>query len=106
MRSGVTYVLTSVRETVRSAYTRGVEHKEALEKKEEKSALWKHCKEKHERETQTFKMNVTGIYGNDAMSRQIAESIRINRVPRNGLMNSKNEWNYFQLPRAVVNDFR
>ena len=53
-----------------------------------------------------FRMNVTGVYGNDTMSRQIAESVRINRVPGNRLMSSKNEWNYFQLPRAGVNDFR
>ena len=53
-----------------------------------------------------FRMNVRGVYGNDAMSRQIAESIRINRVPRNRLIHSKTEWNSFQLPRAVVDSFR
>jgi len=35
-----------IRETSRSAYTRGKEHMKSLAKKEERSALWKHCKEK------------------------------------------------------------
>ena len=27
---------------------------------------------------------------------------RIDQVPEGSLMNSKNEWNYFRVPRAVV----
>ena len=41
-------------------------------------------------------MNVTGIYPNDAMLRQISEGIKINNVDEDSLINSKNEWNYFQ----------
>ena len=41
-------------ETSRSAYTRGKEHIKSLPKKEERSALWKHCKEKHNSEMQKF----------------------------------------------------
>ena len=44
-------------------------------------------------------MNVTGVYGNDAMMRQISESIRIRK---DGEMNNKKEWNCFNLPRAVI----
>ena len=63
-----------------------------------KNRPYGNTKEKHESEPQMFRLNVTGVYGNDTMSsRQIAESVRINRVPRNRLINSKNEWNYFQL---------
>ena len=47
-------------------------------------------------------MNVTGVYFNDAMLRQISEGIKINNVDEDSLINSKNEWNYFQIPRAIV----
>ena len=92
----------SIGETLRSVYTRGKEHMKSLAKKEEKSALWKHCKEKHNSEMQKFEMNVTGSYYNDAMLRQISEGVWVDQVPENSLMNSKNEWNYFRVPRAVV----
>ena len=89
-------------ETSRSAYTRGKEHMKLLAKKKERSALWKHCKEKRNSEIQKFEMNVTGSYSNDAMLRQISENVRIDQVPEGSLMNSKNEWNYSRVPRAVV----
>ena len=44
-------------------------------------------------------MNVTGMFQSDAMLRQISESIQINKVQ---LINTKSEWSYFQIPRAVV----
>ena len=89
-------------ETSRSAYTRGKEHMKLLAKKKERSALWKHCKEKRNSEIQKFEMNVTGSYSNDAMLRQISENVGIDQVPEGSLMNSKNEWNYSCVPRAVV----
>ena len=58
---------------------------------DEKSALWRHCVEKHEEERQEFKMSVTGVYGNDAMFRQIAESVKINRVENGSLISTKRE---------------
>ena len=51
---------------------------------------------------QNFEMNVTGSYSNDAMLRQLFEGARIDKVPEGSLMNSKNEWNYFHLPCAIV----
>ena len=42
-------------ETARNAYTRGIEHTEGLENQDKRSALWKHCVEKHEKEQQEFK---------------------------------------------------
>ena len=51
---------------------------------------------------QKFEMNVTGSYSNDAMLRQISEGVRIDQVPEGSLINCKNEWNYFHIPRAVV----
>ena len=47
-------------------------------------------------------MNVTGLYSNDAMLRQISEGVRIDKVPEDFLINSKNEWNFFHIPRAVI----
>ena len=44
----------------------------------------------------------TGLYPNDAMLRQISEGVRIEKVPGDSLINSKNEWNFFQIPRAVI----
>ena len=48
-------------------------------------------------------MSVTGVYSNDAMLKQIAEGVRIDKEPEGSLINSKeNEWNYFRVPRAIV----
>ena len=43
--------------------------------------LWRHCIEKHDGKQQEIKMSVTGVYGNDVMLRQIAESVQISIVP-------------------------
>ena len=93
-----------VRETSRSAYTRGKEHSKSLSNEEEPaiSLRWKHCKEKHNSEIKKFQMNATVFNSNDAMLRQISEGIKINNVDEDSLINSKTEWNYFQIPRAVV----
>ena len=75
-----------VGETSRSAYTRGKEHEKSLSNKEERSALWKHCKEKHNNEVQRFQMSVTGLYPNDAMLRQISQGVRIEKVAGDSLI--------------------
>ena len=49
-----------------------------------------------------FTMNVTGTFHNDAMLRQITESVRINQVGEGQLINTKGEWSYFRIPRVVV----
>ena len=74
----------------------------SLATKEEKSALRKHCKEKHKNEKLKFEMNVTGSYSNNAMLRQTSEGVRIDQVPEGSLMNSTNKRNYFRVPRTVV----
>ena len=53
-------------------------------------------------EMQKFKMSVTGSYSNDATLGQIFEGVRIDNVPKDSLINSKNEWNYFRVARAIV----
>ena len=47
-------------------------------------------------------MSMTGVYGNDAMLRQVADSVRINRVAKGSLINTKKDWNYVKLPRVVL----
>ena len=85
-----------------SAYTKGKEHMKSPAKKEERSALSKHCKEKQNSEMQKFEMNLTGSYSNNTMLKQISEDVWIDQVPEGSLMNSKDKWNYFRIPRAVV----
>ena len=47
-------------------------------------------------------MNVTGMFQNDAMLRQITESVRINQTEEGHLINTKEELMYFRIPRAVI----
>ena len=60
--------------------------------------------ENHEMEQQALQMLVTSVYGNNAILRQIVESVRINRVARGCFINSKKEWNYVKLPRAIIEE--
>ena len=64
--------------------------------------MWGHCCDRHERNEVNFVMNVTGVFRDDAMLRQITESVLINKVEEGKLINSKGEWNYVRIPRAVV----
>ena len=50
-----------------------------------------------------FTMNITWIFYNDAMLRQITESVRIGLVKENKLINTKAKWNYFLIPRTIIN---
>ena len=54
-------------------------------------------------------MNVTGIFRDDAMLRQIMGSALIDykvdkadKIKEHKLINSESEWNYVRIPRAVV----
>ena len=66
------------------------------------SVMWKHCCDRHERNEVRFVMNVTGIFCDDSMLRQITESVLINKVEEGKLINSKSEWNYVSIPRVAV----
>ena len=88
--------------TSRRAYTGGKEHSKSLGIKEERSALWKNCREKHSSEIQQFQMNVIGVYFNDAMLRQISEGIKINNVDEGSLINSKKRMELFSESRMGV----
>ena len=66
------------------------------------SVLWKRPCEKHGEVTPLFTMNVTGFYRNDAMLRQISESVRISHVKEDELIITKAEWNYLPIPRTII----
>ena len=107
--TGVTYEPVSqlcrhkyIGEMSRSAYTRGEGHLRALEQREQSLVIWRHSCEKHDGNVPGFTMNVTGMFQSDAMLRQISESIQINKVQQDQLINTKSEWSYFRIPRAVV----
>ena len=113
-KEGVTYEIECVNceedgersvyigETSKNAYTRGRKHLQDLDGKLTNSVMWRHCREKHEGTITDFRMGVTGQYRNDAMLRQISESVRINGSNDNELINNKTEWNYITFPRVMV----
>ena len=59
-------------------------------------------REKHAGNRPNFQMNVTGIYGNDAMLRQISEAVAIRNSDPKFLMNNKSEWNHQVVPQVVI----
>ena len=93
---------TYIGETSRTPYIRGLEHQDGLIKKRDGSVLWKHCRNHHNGviENCHFRMDVVGVYGDDAMLRQVGEGVRIQRSPPQQLMNDRSEWGYIHLPRV------
>ena len=89
-------------ETSKNTYVRGKKHIYELEHKLDSSSLWRHCREKHGGVVQEFEMNQIASYKNDAMLRQIMEAVRISNSENENLMNSKKEWNHFQLTEVVL----
>ena len=47
-------------------------------------------------------MNVTGVFRDDAMLRQITEAVQIDNVDPLELMNTRAEWNMTRVPRATI----
>ena len=89
-------------ETSRSAYTRGKEHFRALEQREQNWVMWRHSCEKHGSNVPGFTMNVTGTFRNDAMLRQISESVQTNQVQQDQLITRLHEWSYCRIPGAII----
>ena len=94
---GVTYEIKCqtceqkyVGETARSAFTRGKEHLDGMDRGVSQSVLRRHANDCHNGVIPDYVMNVTGVYHGDAMLRQITESIKIRRE---GSINNKTEWN-------------
>ena len=88
-------------ETGRSARIRGAEHLKELEKKKEKSVLFKHKMNDQKNEDVKFKMEITKKF-HDALTRQANEAVRISSRPDKELLNSKAEFNHPPLARVIV----
>ena len=88
-------------ETGRSARVRGAEHLKDLEKKKQKSVLFKHQMTDHKNEEVKFQMKITNKF-KDALTRQANEAVRISSVPEASSLNSKSEFNHPPLARVVV----
>ena len=88
-------------ETSRSARIRGKEHVNDLEKKNEKSALYKHKVLEHSDENVKYRMEITGIF-KDALTRQANESVRIQQRKPLETLNSKCEFNSAPVARITV----
>ena len=92
-----------VGETSRNAFTRGREHSMDLRKKNVKSPLHLHNIEKHnDTPPPGFEMKVTGVFGGDATKRQVRESVLIQKIPENQLINRRDEWRQVKLPRVEL----
>ena len=83
---GVTYEIKCqtceqkyVGETARSAFTRGKELLDGMDKAVSQSVLRRHANDCHNGVIPDYVVNVTGVYHGDAMLRQITESIKIRR---------------------------
>ena len=87
-------------ESPHSGYSRGKEHQASIG--ERKGVLYRHMMEKHAGNRPNFQMNVTGIYGNDAMLRQISEAVAIQNSDPKFLMNNKSEWNHQVFSPVVI----
>ena len=68
--------------------------------------MWKHAYEEHEGIIPDLVMNVTGVFRDDAILRQITEAVLINKAQPGQLINTKNEWNYIRIPRAIITEDR
>ena len=47
-------------------------------------------------------MSVMGQFKGDALLRQVSEAVMINKEGKENVMNSKNKWNYINLPHVAV----
>ena len=101
-REGVTYSLWCEKcgeavacykgETGRNRYTRGLEHLDNLEaRNEDKSVLWLHSVYHHQSQADIkYSMRVTGVY-KDSLDRQVMEKAQIQNFKGAVLMNRRTE---------------
>ena len=106
-REGVTYEVKCkgcegkyIGETSRNAFSRGLEHKAGLTKQDKKSPLHLHNLERHGGRAPGFEMKVTGVFGGDALKRQVRESVMIQQTPEEELLNRRDEWRQVKLPQV------
>ena len=89
-------------ESSNNAYTRGIMHQRLYESEDKTSVILRHMKEKHNGTKKNYKMRITGRFGRDAMKRQIAESIAIEKTAPESLINTRSEWNKARVPRTKI----
>ena len=106
-KEGITYEIVCCKcgdkyigESGRSARARTKEHVSDLKMKRESSVLWRHCREKHDGDIQTFEYSVRDVYGQDATLRQVTEAVDIRR--EKPAINNKMEWGNTNLPRLTI----
>ena len=74
-----------------------------MQKKNTKSPLHLHNVKNHrDAAPPGFEMKVTGTFGGDATKRQVRESVLIQKIPNNDLMNRRDEWRQVKLPRVEL----
>ena len=107
--SGVTYELICQEcgckytgKTARIAYSRRTEHQQSKDRDEEQLVMWRHAREKHGGGMPSFVTNETGVSGDDAMLRQITESVLVRSTQLYEMINTRNEWHYINIPRATI----
>ena len=105
-RENVTYEIKCVEcesryvgETARNAHTRIREHLSALDNKSDDSVMHRHNTEMHQDNTEPPKWTakVTGVYPN-ALTRQVAEAIKIDKIPEHLRINTRREITHNRLP--------
>ena len=88
-------------ESSRSAYERGGEHQDDFRKQKDDSHQFKHTENEHQGPNPPkFEFRVIGTF-RSAMTRQIAEAVRIRREG-DAILNSKGVFNRCKLPRLTV----
>ena len=89
-------------ESARNGFTRGLEHISSVARKDPHSPLYMHCIDQHNSRLVVFRMEVTGAYGGDPLKRQITESVNIQNISADQLLNRRDEWRQAILPRPSV----
>ena len=94
-------VAAYIGETGRNGFSRGCEHWDNLDgKDEEKSILWRHSNTDHQaREDIVYTMKVTGGYS-EPLDRQLMERIKISNFGGPSLMNRRNEMGGLRVERT------
>ena len=87
-------------EAARNAFTRGIEHRDALRLEDEENALWKHCLVQHGGIKAEFSMKVIKVY-RSPLVRQVNEAVRIIISKADCIMNSKTEFHQAPLVRII-----
>ena len=90
-------------QTGRSIYERLKEEMNDLQRKGEKSPLWKHAEECHEGQWFDMDIAVTDRNFGKPSRRMIAEAVRIDEIDKDQAMNAKREWTYMRLDKVQVN---